>query len=126
MCQYALFIRRQFFTGQISDEERFLYYRAASLFIYPSFFEGFGFPPLEAMSCGIPVITSRNSSLPEVVADSAITVDPYDVGELELWITKLLDDKNLSDLMIKKGVKQSSKFNWRNAAIKTLEVLTKA
>ena len=56
------------FTDQIIDKERFLYYRAADIFIYPSFFEGFGFPPLEAMSCGTPVITSRNSSLPEVVS----------------------------------------------------------
>ena len=114
------------FIGQIKDEERFLYYRAANVFVYPSFFEGFGFPPLEAMSCGTPVITSRNSSLPEVVSDSAITVDPYNISELELWITKLLDDKDLSDLMVKRGVEQSSKFNWRNTAIKTLEVLTKA
>jgi glycosyltransferase involved in cell wall biosynthesis len=114
------------FTNQINDEERHLYYRAASIFVYPSFFEGFGFPPLEAMSCGTPVITSRNSSLPEVVGDSAIMVDPYDVRELELWITKLLDDKNLSDLMAKKGAEQSFKFNWLNTAIKTLNVLTKA
>ncbi|HXK40534.1 MAG TPA: glycosyltransferase family 1 protein [Candidatus Paceibacterota bacterium] len=117
---------RVIFTGQINDEERFLYYRAADVFVYPSFFEGFGFPPLEAMACGTPVITSRNSSLPEVVGGSAITVDPYDVSELELWITKLLDDKDLSGLMVKRGTEQSSKFNWRSTAIKTLEVLTKA
>ena len=116
---------RIIFTGQINDEERFLYYRAADVFVYPSFFEGFGFPPLEAMSCGTPVITSRNSSLPEVAADAAIMVDPYDVGELELWITKLLDDKNLFKLMAKKGVEQAFKFNWRDTAIRTLEVLTK-
>jgi len=113
------------FTGQVSDEERFLYYRAADVFVYPSFFEGFGFPPLEAMSCGTPVITSRNSSLPEVVGDAAIMIDPYDVGELELWITKILDDKDLSDLIAKRGIEQVSKFNWRGAAIKTLEVLIK-
>ena len=114
------------FTDQINDKERHLYYRAAEIFVYPSFFEGFGFPPLEAMSCGTPVITSRNSSLPEVVGASAVTIDPYDVQELELWITKLLDDKVLAHFMIKKGLKQASKFSWRDAAIKTLEALLKA
>ncbi len=114
------------FTDQINDEERFLYYRAADVFVYPSFFEGFGFPPLEAMSCGTPVITSRNSSLPEIVGDSAVTIDPYNVSELELWITKLLDDKDLSNLMMKRGLEQATKFKWKDTAIKTLEVLTKA
>jgi len=116
---------RIIFTGQINDEERSLYYRAADVFVYPSFFEGFGFPPLEAMNCGTPVITSRNSSLPEVVSASAIMVDPYDIGELELWITKLLDNKRLSNLISKKGLEQSSKFSWDNVATKTLETLIK-
>lgn len=114
------------FTGQLTDKERFLYYRAADVFVYPSLFEGFGFPPLEAMSCGTPVITSRNSSLPEVVSSSAITIDPYNINELELWITKLLDDKKLSALMAKRGVEQASKFQWSKTAVRTLEVLTKA
>ncbi|MBI2674768.1 MAG: glycosyltransferase family 4 protein [Candidatus Yanofskybacteria bacterium] len=113
------------FTGQINDEERSLYYRAADVFVYPSFFEGFGFPPLEAMVSGIPVITSRNSSLPEVVGDAAIMIDPYDISELELWVTKLLD-KDLANLMVKKGIEQSSKFNWRSTATKTLETLIRA
>ncbi|OGN09670.1 MAG: hypothetical protein A3J46_01620 [Candidatus Yanofskybacteria bacterium RIFCSPHIGHO2_02_FULL_41_11] len=114
------------FTGQVSNEERFLYYRAADIFIYPSFFEGFGFPPLEAMSCGTPVITSQNSSLPEVVNSSAVIIDPFNMSELELWITKLLDDKNLFNLMAKKGIDQASKFNWRNTATRTLETLIEA
>ncbi|OGN03030.1 MAG: hypothetical protein A2655_02560 [Candidatus Yanofskybacteria bacterium RIFCSPHIGHO2_01_FULL_43_42] len=114
------------FTNQVNDEERLLYYRTADVFVYPSFFEGFGFPPLEAMSCGIPVITSRNSSLPEVVGGAATTIDPYNISELELWITKLLDDKDLSGLMAKRGIEQSSKFNWRTTAIKTLDVLINA
>lgn len=114
------------FTDHIRDEERFLYYRAADVFVYPSFFEGFGFPPLEAMGCGTPVITSRNSSLPEVVSSSAITVDPYDINELELWIIKILDDKNLSNLMAKRGAEQASKFNWRDTAVRTLKALVNA
>lgn len=113
------------FTDQISDEERFLYYRAADVFVYPSFFEGFGFPPLEAMGCGTPVITSRNSSLPEVVGNSAIMVDPYDISELGLWITKLLDDKKLFNLIAKKGAEQASKFNWHDTAVRTLKALIK-
>ena len=114
------------FTGHLSKEEKFLYYSAADVFIYPSFFEGFGFPPLEAMSFGVPVITSRNSSLPEVVGDAAVLIDPYDVVELELWITKILGDKKLSHFMVKKGTKQASKFNWKDAASKTLEAIIKA
>ena len=114
------------FIGHINDNERHLYYRAADVFVYPSFFEGFGFPPLEAMSYGAPVITSRNSSLPEIVGDSAIMVDPYDISELELWITKLLDDKELFDLMTKKGIEQASKFSWRNTTIRTLEAMVNA
>lgn len=114
------------FTGQLTDEEKFLYYRAADVFVYPSFFEGFGFPPLEAMHCGTPVITSRNSSLPEVVGESAIMIDPHDTDELKSWIIKLLDDKKFSAQMVKKGIKQVSKFSWRDAAIKTLDVLTRA
>ena len=114
------------FTGQLSDEERFLYYHVAEIFVYPSFFEGFGFPPLEAMSCGTPVITSRNSSLPEVIGDAAILADPYDAAELELWITKLLGAKKLCNLLVQKGLKQASKFKWKDAATKTLEVIRKA
>lgn len=111
------------FTGQISNEEKILYYQTASIFVYPSFFEGFGFPPLEAMLSGVPVIASRNSSMPEVLGNSAILVDPHNVAELELWITKILDDKNLSKMISEKGVKQASKFTWEDTATKTLEVL---
>ena len=113
------------FTGQINDKEKFLYYSAADVFVYPSLFEGFGFPPLEAMCCGTPVISSRNSSIPEVLEDSAILIDPYDVMEIEMWITKLLENKDLGSALIKKGFKQSSKFSWHDAAIRTLNVLTK-
>src|SRR3989338_717590 len=107
------------FAGQVNDKERAFYYKAASVFVYPSFFEGFGFPPLEAISYGIPAIVSRNSSFPEVMYGSAIMIDPHDVAELELWITKMLDDKKFSDLMVKRGLEQSLLFNWRDTAIKT-------
>ena len=113
------------FTGHIGDEERFSYYRAADVFVYPSFFEGFGFPPLEAMSCGTPVITSRNSSLPEVVGDAAIMVDPYDIDELEFWISKLLEDETLKAILVAKGRERAKHFNWKATAQKTLDILTK-
>lgn len=112
------------FTGQLTEQDKIGYYQLADIFVYPSFFEGFGFPPLEAMGYGTPVITSRNSSLPEVVSSSAVMIDPYDISELELWITKLLDDKKLSELIAKKGIERSSKFQWQKTAIRTLEVLT--
>lgn len=113
------------FTGQLTDQERYLCYRAADVFVYPSFFEGFGFPPLEALSCGTPVITSRNSSLPEVVGDAAIMVDPYDIGELELWIKKLLEDSGLRISLVTKGKERVKAFNWKITAQKTLECLVK-
>ena len=113
------------FIGHVSDEERFSYYRAADVFVYPSFFEGFGFPPLEAMSCGTPVITSRNSSLPEVVGDAAITIDPYDVDELEFWMRKLLEDEILKTALVAKGKERAKHFSWKSTAQKTLDVLTK-
>lgn len=113
------------FKDQVSDEERVMYYQSASVFVYPSFFEGFGFPPLEAMSCGTPVITSRNSSLPEVVGDAAIMVDPYDIGELELWIRRLLDDNNLKKTLVARGRRRVELFNWETAAKKTLGCLVR-
>ena len=114
------------FTDQLNDEERSFYYRAADIFIYPSFFEGFGLPPLEAMHCGTPVIASRNSSLSEVLGNAAVLIDPHDVVELELWITKLLDDNKLSDKLVKKGVERASKFSWKDAATHTLDVIRRA
>lgn len=110
------------FSGIIEDKDKSYLYNLAEVFVYPSFFEGFGFPPLEAMACGVPTIVSNTSSLPEAVGNGAIMVDPYNVDELAYAIRKVLEDKDLRENLIKKGLKQAKKFNWDKTAKKVLEV----
>lgn len=110
------------FTGFIADEDKTYLYNLASLFVYPSFYEGFGFPPLEAMASDVAVITSDCSSLPEVVGDSAIMVNPYNSGQLARAMEEVLSDEKLREKMILKGRKQAKKFSWDKCARETLEV----
>jgi glycosyltransferase involved in cell wall biosynthesis len=112
------------FTGFIDDKDKPILYGLADLFVYPSFYEGFGFPPLEAMACQTPVITSNFSSIPEAVGDAAIMVNPYNLDELATAMKLVLLDKNLQNLMIEKGLKQVKKFSWQKCAEETLKVLT--
>lgn len=109
------------FTGFIDSEDKIFVYNSAHLFIYPSFYEGFGFPPLEAMACGIPTITSNVSSLPEVVDNAAVMIDPYKVDELAEAIQLCAINKELRVQLVDKGLKQARKFNWENAAKETLD-----
>lgn len=102
-----------------------LLYSAASLFVYPSLYEGFGLPPLEAMACGTPVITSNISSLPEVVGNAAIKVSPTDSFELSHAMEKVLEDETLRRDLSKAGLKQAAKFSWRKTAKETLKVYQK-
>jgi glycosyltransferase involved in cell wall biosynthesis len=110
------------FVGYVSENELPKYYNAADLFVFPSLYEGFGLPPLEAMACGTPVITSNFTSLPEVVGDSAITIDPYDVNAFAEAMYNLLTDEKLREKMINKGLKRAQLFNWEKSAEKTLKV----
>ena len=110
------------FTGFISDKEVVLYYSNARCLLLPSLYEGFGFPALEAMACGCPVITSNNSSLPEVVGDAAIMVNPYDVHAIAKALKEVLTNDGLRGRMIERGLAQSKKFSWEKAAKQTLEV----
>lgn len=110
------------FTGFIEDKDKPHLYNLANLFVYPSFFEGFGFPPLEAMACGVPTIVSNASSLPEIVGDGAVMIDPYNVDELAFAIRKVLEDKDLRENLIKKGLKQAKKFSWDKTAQEVLRV----
>jgi len=110
------------FVGYVSENELPKYYNAADLFVFPSLYEGFGLPPLEAMACGTPVITSNLTSLPEVVGDSAITIDPYDVNAFAEAMYNLLTDEKLREKMINKGLKRAQLFNWEKSAEKTLKV----
>ncbi len=111
------------FTGFIDDEDKAVLYSLADLFVYPSFYEGFGFPPLEAMSYGTPVITSNFSSLPEAVGDAAIMINPYNPNELAKAIELVLSDKKLRDFLVEKGFEQIKKFSWHKCAGETLNIL---
>lgn len=110
------------FTGYISDGDLPALYNAADLFVYPSLYEGFGLPPLEAMACGCPVITSNTSSLHEVVGDAGIMVDPYDVDRLADAMHKVLSNDGLREDMIKKGLERAEMFSWEKTARETLKV----
>lgn len=110
------------FTGYIPEKNMSILLNAAEIFVYPSFYEGFGLPPLEAMACGTPVITSNTSSIPEVVGDAGILVNPDNVAELSDAIFKVLSDESLKIQLSEKSVIQAKKFSWEMTARKTVEV----
>lgn len=110
------------FTGFVPDEELPYIYNMADIFVYLSLFEGFGIPPLEAMACGIPVVCSNSTSLPEVVGDAGILVDPTDQKSVEEAILKVLKNPELRDEMREKGLFQAGKFSWERTAMDTLRV----
>lgn len=104
------------FTGYVPSNDLPGYYNLARAFIFPSLYEGFGIPLLEAMKCGCPVICSNTSSLPEVVEDAALLIDPHDTKSLSSAIEKLLLDENLAHTLREKGLRQSEKFSWPASA----------
>lgn len=108
--------------GYVGDEDVPALLNGADLFVYPSFYEGFGLPILEAMSCGVPVITSNVSSLPEVVGDAAILIDPNDVDQLAAAMEKVLSDASLKEELRRKGLERAKQFSWDKTAYKTLRV----
>jgi len=114
--------------GYVDDEDLAPLYSRAMFFIYPSLYEGFGLPPLEAMKCGTPVITSNNSSLPEVVGDAGIMINPKSEKQLVDAIYKLYKDEDLRKELNKKGLKQAEMFSWEktvNKMIKKFEEVLK-
>ena len=110
------------FTGYVLESELAEIYNAVDLFVFPSLYEGFGMPPLEAMACGTPVITSNTSSLPEVVGDAAITADPYDADRFAEEMYEVLTNEGLRKEMVRKGLERSKIFSWDSSAKKTLKV----
>ncbi len=110
------------FKGFVTDELLREYYQRAALVVYPSLYEGFGLPPLEAMASGTPVVTSNTSSIPEVVGDAAIMVNPLDTEQLAAAIERVLVDKPLQATLRARGLKQVEKFNWYRVARATLAV----
>jgi len=101
-------------------------YRRASLFVFPSFYEGFGFPPLEAMACGCPVVVSNVASIPEVCGDGAYYVDPHNVESIANGILRVTEDENLRKKLIQKGLERVKLFTWETSAQKHREVFERA
>ena len=114
------------FLGLVPTHDLVALYNAASLFIYPSLYEGFGLPVLEAMACGCPIITSNISSLPEVVGDAGIMVDPHDVAQITHAIESLCKDKQKHTWYKNKGLERAKQFSWQRCAKETLEIYSRA
>jgi glycosyltransferase involved in cell wall biosynthesis len=116
---------RVFLTGPVTDSDLPLLYNGARVFVFPSLYEGFGLPPLEAMACGVPVVTSNVSSLPEVVGEAALLVDPLDVDAIASAMLRLLSDPILAADLHQKGVDQAARFTWEHTSRETLSVYQK-
>jgi glycosyltransferase involved in cell wall biosynthesis len=104
------------FFGFVPDHTLAALYRLAAVFAFPSLYEGFGLPPLEAMACGTPVVTSRISSLPEVVGDAAVLVDPYSVEDIAGALERVLGDEALRASLVTRGRARAQAFSWERSA----------
>jgi glycosyltransferase involved in cell wall biosynthesis len=113
------------FTDFVPDDDLPGLYTLSTCFVYPSFFEGFGIPPLEAMQCGSPVITGNRTSLPEVVGDAGILVDPFDVTSIADAIDRVLSDSQLRGELRQKGFERAKLFSWKRSARETLDIFEK-
>ena len=108
-------------TGPLTDIDLPALYSGADLFVFPSLCEGFGLPPLEAMACGTPVVCSDATSLPEVVGDAALTVDPYNVEALAEAMCRVLGERDLASVLRARGLERAQQFTWRRTARETLD-----
>lgn len=112
------------FKGRVEDDKLISLYSNAICFVYPSFYEGFGIPPLEAQACGCPVVCSNAASLPEVGGeDSVMYCDPYDVNDIKDKIELVLADENLQEALVKKGFENIKRFSWEVSAQKIIKVI---
>jgi glycosyltransferase involved in cell wall biosynthesis len=114
---------RVHFTGYVDDHRLAELYRGALLLVQPSLMEGFGLPPIEAMACGTPVVVSHLTSLPEVVGDAGVFVDPLDVSGIRRAIGRTIDDSDLRRQMISAGIMRAALFRWDDVAQKVSRVL---
>jgi len=113
------------FTGWVSEEDKPVLLSGATAFVFPSLYEGFGLPVAEALACGTPVITSNRSSLPEVVGEGGILVEPTDAEALAEAMEVLLVDDTLRAELRQKALAQAAKFSWKQTALETLVVYQK-
>ncbi len=110
------------FLGPVSDEERVLLYNCARVFVFPSWFEGFGFPPLEAQACGLPVVASDRTSLPEILGESALLINPWNSTALAQTLAAIESDSKLRENRVAAGLQNARRFSWRIAADETLSI----
>ena len=109
-------------TGYVQDADLPVIYSAATAFVWPSLYEGFGLPPLEAMACGTSVVCADASSMPEVVGDAALLFDPQDAASLQAQMRRIVSDGDLRQSLVERGLRQACHFSWSDTARKTLEV----
>jgi glycosyltransferase involved in cell wall biosynthesis len=121
--RYDVADERVTFLGRVDDAELAVLYRGAVAFVFPSLYEGFGIPPIEAQQCGCPVIAARAASMPEVLGDSALFVDPYDVDDLAGAMSRLVDDAALRARLVEAGFANVSRFSWRRSAERVSDVI---
>lgn len=110
------------FTGYVPEEDLTTLYSMSDIFLFPSLYEGFGLPVIEAMACGVPVVTSNSSCLPEIAGDAAILVDPHNHDDIADGIERLLMDQELRNVCTERGLARAQKFSWENAGRQLLEI----
>lgn len=114
------------FLGFVDDASLPDLYRAAGAFVYPSMFEGFGMPPIEAMACGCPVISSTAGSLAEVIADAALTIDPESISSIESGLTVMAENSAQRQQLVQRGLENAQRFNWDNNATQVMRIYRQA
>jgi glycosyltransferase involved in cell wall biosynthesis len=114
------------FLGFVPFDTLRIFYECAAAFVFPSLYEGFGLPPLEAMASGTPVVTSNVSSLPEAVGDAAMLVNPENVFDIARGIRDVLMDQTLRERLISSGKEQAARFSWERTACEVLEIYEEA
>lgn len=113
------------FPGYVPVEDLPIFYNAATIFCYPSYYEGFGLPPLEAMACGTPVITSNVTSMPEILSDAVSYVSPDNTDQISDKLIEIANNKQLQEFYYFKGLHKSNQFSWKNTAIETIDIIKK-
>ena len=114
------------FTGYVKDDDLPAFYSGATCFVYPSFFEGFGLPVLEAMQCGAPVIAGNRTSIPEVVGEAGLLFDPFNTNSLVQALSRVLDDSDYRAKLRALGFARAREFDWRDTAQLTLQAYERA
>jgi glycosyltransferase involved in cell wall biosynthesis len=113
------------YVGYVEEQDKPAIIRLSKMLVYPSFYEGFGFQPLEAMAVGVPTIVSQVTALPEVVSDSSLPINPYSIDDIREGMDILLLDQNLRQRLIAKGLERVKKYDWQRTAEQVLEGLSK-